>query len=216
MDPVQLKHIEGAALFYPCCGSDFDTPLKLFASAVEAFYFVDVHRPRRLAAPLPGLERIPRRRSTAGQRFRHQESGNEFDLYQWQCRGEEAFEEVQKIGVFFHRGDTLANGEGSSGVPWLGRDWLTRILSKLVPHGFLVTDGSNLPPDGPPQLGLFHGNRTIGPEAVTNAQSFEFAGRILSCVWYAGERYGPTLVWQAAERGHNDRTSPDNRSRYGA
>jgi len=107
MDPAQLKHIEGAALFYPCCGRDFDTPIKLFASAVEAFYFVDVHTPRRLADPLPGLERLHRKGSTVGQRFRHQESGNEFDLYRWQCRGEEAFEKIQKIGVFFHRGDTL-------------------------------------------------------------------------------------------------------------
>jgi hypothetical protein len=128
MDPVQLKDIEGAALFYPCCGGDLQTPIQLFASAVGAFYFVDVNRPRR---------------------------------------------------------------------------------------GFLVTHGSNLPQDGPPQFGSFHGNHTIGAEAVLKAQAFEFAGRSLRCVGYAGERYGPTLVWQAAERENHDGSS-DTRSRYGA
>ena len=131
-------------------------------------------------------------------RFRHRISGNEFDLYRWGRRGEDAFEDIPRLGVFFHRGDTLANGEGSSGVPWLGSEWLTHILVKLVPGGFLVTDGSNSPTDGPSEFRAFHGNQTIGSRAVDEAKPFEFRGRFLSCVGYAGERYGPTLIWRAA------------------
>ena len=100
--------------------------------------------------------------------------------------------------MFFHRGDTLANGEGSSGVPWLGREWLTKILTKLVPGGFLVTDGSNCPMDGPKALSAFHADGSIGSRAVNEAKAFEFGGRLLSCVGYTGDRYGPTLVWHAA------------------
>jgi hypothetical protein len=125
-------------------------------------------------------------------------SGNEFDLHRWARRGEEALAEIPRLGVFFHRGDTLAHGEGSSGVPWLGCDWLTQIAAKLVPGGFLVTDGSNCPTDGPKELSAFYANRTLGPRAVNEAKSFEFAGRFLSCVGYAGERYGPTLIWRIA------------------
>ena len=60
-----------------------------------------------------------------------------------------------------------------SGVPWLGREWLAEeSLAKLVPGGFLVTDGSNRPIDGPEALSGFHGNRTIGRGAVVNAKAF--------------------------------------------
>jgi len=81
-------------------------------------------------------------------------------------------------------------------VPWLGRTWLTTILARLVRGGFLVTDGSNRPPDGPPELSRFPGNTDIGAQAARKVRPFEFAGRSLSCVGYAGERYGPTLVWR--------------------
>jgi hypothetical protein len=81
-------------------------------------------------------------------------------------------------------------------VPWLGRTWLTTIVARLVRGGFLVTDGSNRPPVGPAELSRFHGNPGIGAQAFREARAFEFAGRSLSCVGYAGERYGPTLVWR--------------------
>lgn len=198
IDPTQLQPIAGSALLYPCCGEDLGTPMRLFASAVSAFHFADIRRPRRPTGSDAELLRVLQRRPVAHDQFRDRASGNEFDLYRWEQRGEDVFTEVHPLGVFFHRGDTLANGEGSSGVPWLGREWLTKILGKLVHGGFLVTDGSNRSEDGPPQLSDFHANREIGVRAVRMTRAFEFAGRSLSCVGYAGDRYGPTLIWQAA------------------
>jgi hypothetical protein len=165
---------------------------------VSAFYFVDVIRPRRPRSEHAELLPVQRMRVPGYDRFRNRSNGNEFDVYRLEQRGEDGFVEIPRLGVFFHRGDTLAKGEGSSGVPWLGREWLTSILGKLVPGGFLVTDGSNLPSNGPSELGAFHDDRTIGARAVWEAQSFEFAGRVLECVGYAGDRNGPTLVWRAA------------------
>ena len=197
MNPAQLQLIEGAALFYPCCGQDLETPIRLFASAIAEFHFADVRRPRRLGHAVADPLSVQGGRITGRDRFRDRASRAEFDVYRLERRGEDAFAEIRPLGVFFHRGDTLAKGEGSSGVPWLGREWLGKILGTLVPGGFVVTDGSNRPMDGPPELSEFHGNREIGARAVGQARPFELAGRTLSCVGYAGERRGPTLIWQA-------------------
>ena len=50
-DSLQLQPIEGTALFYPCCGQDLETPIRLFASVAAAFYFVDIRKPSRLRGP---------------------------------------------------------------------------------------------------------------------------------------------------------------------
>lgn len=197
IDPDHLRAIEGTALFYPCCGDDLGVPVRLFSPVVAAFYFVDVRRPRRSSVPETDLIPISRTHSPGCGRFQDRVTGNQFDLCRWKARGEDAFADVERLGVFFHRGDTLANGEGSSGVPWLGREWLTKILGKLVPGGLLVTDGSNCPTDGPQELSQFQLDRTVGSKAATRTKSFEFSGRLLSCIGYVGERYGPTLIWKA-------------------
>jgi hypothetical protein len=196
IDPTHLERIRGTTLFYPCCGRDLGVPIQLFGSVVSAFYFVDVAGPRHRRAQDDGLIPLVRGRSAGPRRYRHRTSGSEFELHLLQKRGEEVFPDIPNLGVFFHRGDTLADGEGSSGVPWLGGAWLVTIFRTLVPGGLLVTDGSNCPVDGPPELRAFHGDRTLGPRAARKARPFEFAGRRLACVGYAGERYGPTLVWR--------------------
>jgi len=198
LNPIDTDAIRGTALFYPCCGRDVDTPVRLFAHAVTAFYFVDqqtVGRPSPRQLP---VVQLPRDRSPELERYVDRASQNKFEVHRWKCRGEEAFARLPNLGVFFHRGDTLADGEGSSGVPWLGSAWLTMILSKIVSGGFLVTDGSNCPSDGPAELRMFHGQQGLEARAVAQAQPFAFAGRHLSCVGYAGERYGPTLIWRVS------------------
>ncbi len=196
LDAAALHEVRGTALFYPCCGDDLEAPVGLFASVVGGFYFADIRPPRRLRIREVGAIPLRRDPATDVERYRHRASSNEFELHRWTLPGEDAFARLPSLGVFSHRGDTLADGEGSSGVPWLGRAWLTTILARLVRGGFLVTDGSNRPPDGPAELSRFHGNPRIEAQAVREARPFEFAGRLLTCVGYAGDRYGPTLVWR--------------------
>lgn len=193
-----LTDISGTALFYPCCGRDLELPLRLFASVISNFYFVDIRRP-----PRPQLVDIanPAPRSylrSGGEAFLHLSVHNEFRIHRWKSRGEEALSEIPKLGVFFHRGDTLANGEGSSGVPWLGRALFSIVLAKLVPGGLVVTDGSNRGRDGPRQLAQFHRNAQIKGGAVDAAFPFYYQDRRFTCLAYVGEKYGPTLIWRVA------------------
>ena len=60
-----LAAVEDTALFYPCSGNDWQAPIRLFAPAVTAFWFVDrayfpLSRPADTARPLlhrwPGYE----------------------------------------------------------------------------------------------------------------------------------------------------------------
>jgi hypothetical protein len=90
------------------------------------------------------------------------------------------------------------NGEGSSGVLWLGGELFSRVLELLVPSGLVVTDGSNPGPGGPESLSQFYLNRKIRDGAVLEAVQFEYQGREFECVGYVGEKYGPTLVWRGA------------------
>ena len=62
----------------------------------------------------------------------------------------------------------------------------------------MVTDGSNPGPDGPKPLSAFYHDRNIGHRAMEKAVSFGPQGRRFTCIGYAGEKNGPTLIWQAA------------------
>jgi hypothetical protein len=199
LEPDVLKGIAGTALFYPCCGQDLELSIRLFASAVSDFYFVDIRRPRR-----PELHDIAQfkstvRRSSAGaDTFVHLASEHEFRLHRWQRCGEDVLQELPKLGVFFFRGDNPVDGEGSSGVLWLGGELFWHILALLVPGGLVVTDGSNPGPYGPKHLSDFYHNRDIRDRATSAAAPFDYRGRRFTCVGYAGEKNGPTLIWQVA------------------
>ena len=61
--PDALGAIVDTGLFYPCCGQDLGAPIRLFASAVSDFYFVDIRKPRRpdihaVARPKPSDRQI--------------------------------------------------------------------------------------------------------------------------------------------------------------
>lgn len=107
-------------------------------------------------------------------------------------------DELPELGVFFFRGDNPVEGENSSCVLWLGGDLFSRVLTRLVVGGLVVTDGSNPGPNGPKRLGDFYHNRMVGSAASSVALPFDYGGRKFTCVGYAGEKNGPTLIWQVA------------------
>jgi hypothetical protein len=165
---------------------------------VSDFYFVDTKN-----TPRPELREsvrlnLPVHQPRNPDVYVHLRSGHNFRVHRRQQRGEEALHDLPKLGVFFFRGDSPVDGEGSSGVLWLGGDLFSRVLRLLISGGIVVTDGSNCTPDGPKHLSDFHGNRNIGQAAKAAAAAFEYGGRHFTCVSYAGERYGPTLVWRVA------------------
>ena len=82
--------------------------------------------------------------------YRHLPTRREITVIRKRGFGRFTFrEEVEDIGVFFHRGDS--QGEGGSDDNWLAPYWIGMILGKLVDGGLIVTDGSNhgsYPPKG--------------------------------------------------------------------
>ncbi len=191
--------VRNTALFYPCSGNDLDVPIRLLAPAVSDFFFVDIRKPRR--PTLAGFaHQILRPRNFGGPDiFVHDESGREFRLHRIQHRAEEFLDELPEIGVFFFRGDYPVDGEGSSGILWLGSTLFSRVLRLLIPGGLVITDGSNPGPGGPRPLSDFYRDRKIGEAAASTARTFQFEGRSVRCVGYAGEKNGPTLVWQVEQ-----------------
>ncbi len=106
-----------------------------------------------------------------------------------------------ELGVFFYRGDSP--GEGGSGNVWLHREKIAAISARLVDGGLLITDGSQHDRSGRARryepLWHYHDHRTdLAPaEIVASLPPIEDeAGRTLTCIGFAGYRYGPTLIWQ--------------------
>lgn len=123
--------------------------------------------------------------------------------------------EISALGVFYYRGDS---DEGGSATHWLTiRRWnnlrsrrrtlrkgalIFEVLDKLVDGGLLVTDGSMCKGFNNPykELQRFHSNCDIGSQAVEEVQPFtDPMGRTFRCIGYAGECYGPTLIWQVSQ-----------------
>ena len=184
--------------FYPCCGQDLGVPIRLFASAVSDFYFVDTRKPRR-----PDIHDVARLKASDrpidhADAFVHLASGRDFRLHRKQDRAEAVLNALPKLGVFFFRGDNPVDGEGSSGILWLGGDLFSQVLKLLIPCGLVVTDGSKPGPHGPKPLSGFYHDRNIGHRAMEKAVPFEYQGRRFTCIGYAGEKNGPTLIWQVA------------------
>jgi hypothetical protein len=195
MDPGVLEPLRRTALFYPCSGNDLELPILLFSSAISDFYFVDLRRPRLPRGGMAQLRRHSRNEAIPDE-FEDVGTGNQFRVHRRQHDAEAFLDEVPDLGVFFFRGDNPVQGEGSSGILWLGGALFSRILGKLVPGGLVVTDGSNPGPNGPESLSAFYHQRNKGPEVKQQATPFTYAGREFSCLAFVGQRYGPTLVWQ--------------------
>lgn len=140
--------------------------------------------------------------------YRHLPSGRTIQIKRRRGYGFSAFRnDIRQIGVFFYRGDS--QGEGGSGNLWLKPDHINEICAKLIDGGLLVTDGSQQSKWTKPApnseywpLAQFHGGRPRpkDPEEILRGTRpfTDSKGRTFTCVGYAGERYGPTLIWRVA------------------
>lgn len=212
-----LTRMPRGSLFYPSAGRDIETPIAMFHAHVERFWFVDTTYDTEDTRSLPRLpdqfQVVDEKSLTASgttirrhERFELQvfsrkvvtrDSGRTFDVGFCRGRGYDAFrslivEPVRTLSVFFHRGDSA--GEGGSGFNWLKRKRLKNVLSVLPANGLVCSDGSV----SIPELSEFHRKLEVGSEARMDAKPFSFQGREFNCVGYAGERYGPTLIWQVS------------------
>lgn len=136
--------------------------------------------------------------------YEHIASGRQIRVHRRRGYGFSALRyEMQSIGVFFYRGDSY--GEGGSGNLWLHQDHVYEICDKLIDGGLLVTDGSNRGAFTSKKHYDYHqfdGHRGLDvntdPEKyIRSVAGFtDNRGNTFSCIGYAGQRYGPTMIWQ--------------------
>jgi hypothetical protein len=137
--------------------------------------------------------------------YRHLPTGRRIKVRRRRGYGFSAFrQEIRQIGVFFYRGDSL--GEGGSGNLWLDPKHVHELCGKLIDGGLIATDGSQRKKwRNWTRSGAYHQFSRFGSdecrlspeELVKSAKPFADPwGRVFRCVGYAGQRYGPTLVWQ--------------------
>jgi len=211
-------------LFYPSAGKDWNAPVRAFFPAVREFWFVDVayflsndpadrsepalsgnadfkfERFELSGPPTAGLER---RAGADGRNYPYLEPCTRTEYYRDHTTneslvlhlrrgyGQRSIERVPNIGVFFHRGDSP--GESGSNVYWLSRRWVQHWLGRLPDAGLVATDGSLAQCR---QLRRFHRSNTTPAEAFQQSAPFTKWGRRWTCVGWAGQRNGPTLIWQ--------------------
>ena len=208
--PDAVRGLSGGALFYPSAGADLEIPLHAFRPWISDFWFVDQsyavenqYGPRDLLEDVR-LEEVNGVTLRSGSPYRiairHEtyrtENGRTFTIHACRGRGYDAFRSLirgngRKLSVFFHRGDSPA--EGGSNFYWLGRKRLVNVLQQLEAGGLVVSDGS---------LALKHFRRSIAEEAspdLSSIKSFEAKGYRFECVGYLGHRYGPTIVWKTSQ-----------------
>lgn len=155
-------------------------------------------------------------------------TGTIITIHRCRRRGPSAMRaHITNLGVFFYRG---TNSESSS-TNWLyasrthiqnKRHQMTwELLQNLKDGGLIVADGSDgkvacwIYKESPYQpFGLYTGDDHIQANAATHSNLFtDGFGHTFRCVGYAGERNGPTLVWQVKKRSPNgDRENSANSS----
>jgi hypothetical protein len=212
-----LRQLRARTLFYPSAGQDTVDPVEHFAPWVNEFWFVDrayrCDSSKRFPGRLPSGFRLTdsARSVVTGRTIENDEAfeivmrtdtlefkrGGSITVRWCAGRGYDLFRmaflvPAKPLSIFFHRGDSP--GDGGSNFYWLGRKRLRNVLQTLEPRGLIVSDGS-IAVRG---FSKFHREEGVGPAAATRAEPFVAAGRLLTCLGYLGERYGPTLVWQVS------------------
>lgn len=130
--------------------------------------------------------------------YQHTHSGRIVRIHRRRGFGFCAFKKyIPSLGVFFYRCDSP--GDGGSGNLWLIPVRIRSILNKLRSGGFIVTDGSQhgLSKHGEDEELWKYRWTQDGEEAMTSVKAFkDKQGNTFTCVGYAGQGYGPTLIWK--------------------
>ena len=214
-----LEPLQAGTLFYPSAGYDIATPIEIFSSRLNNFWFIDtiyggepLLREDSDYRPIPGQsrEKIKTGRTLKKhepfeikiyqETYERKQDQRRITVHQCKGRGYDAFRTLRtllksqqtQLSVFFYRGDSPTTGEGGSGFYWLKKPRLKDILEVLEDYGLIISDGSN----AIRELSTFHRSSGVESAAQERVQPFTFANRLFECVGYLGERYGPTLVWQ--------------------
>jgi hypothetical protein len=150
LDHCILEHLQGTALFYPCCGDDLLLPITTFSPFVSDFWFVDLayfsqylldkQQPvlsekdgytfldKQVRLPAISEEDCRAHEKVHEQppyilteRYCHLGSERRICVHRHLRRGPSALrKEIDRLGVFFYRGDS----EEGSGTLWLTvREW---------------------------------------------------------------------------------------------
>lgn len=194
---------ERRVLFYPCCGDDLEPPVHYFWDEIDEFWFVDKRIPRlqQSLAEEIGLEVNQRLRRAIRHILKPQtrvecycaiDRDNSKRIYCISADAEEIFPKMNRIDVFFYRGDS--QGEGGSNIYWLDK-YIQEILRKMPPKGYIVTDGSNCKDKSLEPLRRFHRSKDVN---IGSLKTFEAYGRRFQFVRRLDDRYGPTLVWEVS------------------
>jgi hypothetical protein len=207
------------ALFHPCCGPDIVQSVRYFAGSVERIDACDIW-PQLLGCmeSQVGFHRS----SAIAHRFEVELSRGDIhsardspeitpravgELIEGSCTlpdrtiplvrihrydAVEALRQVDSFSIFFFRRDGPTEGEGSSGIPFLGDTLFERVLTKLSPDGLVVTDGAGMGGQAA-QSALWTAPREPDPVG----RCFESFGRRFRCVRVLSRDRTPTLVWQS-------------------
>ncbi|MCR4292391.1 MAG: hypothetical protein NUV76_05890 [Candidatus Kuenenia sp.] len=199
-------------LFYPSSGTDLRIPVETFLPWISDFWFVD-HRYdfnkalreflkyEFINQNIYSANGITIRKKEAfevkilSRTFRRKNNNKIFRIHKCCGRGYDTFrrlikDEKKLVSFFFYRGDSF--GDGGSGFYWLRTTGvLKNVLESLENNGLIITDGSNAD-----KHFKFENKDYSWQKAIEEEYSFRLYDRNFKCIGYAGERYGPTLIWQ--------------------
>ena len=128
------------------------------------------------------------------------QDGRKITVYGHQQDGLVKFMTLDKIAVFFLRGDS--EGEGGSGQEWFQESIFKLVLDKLVDGGLIVTDGSSRNPKEfktAKWKALWENSKTNKKDNPQKPEDFYFYDRKFSCIDRCGHRYGPVYVWKVVK-----------------
>lgn len=123
--------------------------------------------------------------------------GRKINIYRHRQDGLVKFMELDKIAVFFLRGDSL--GEGGSGQKWFQPKIFDLIINKIIDGGFIVTDGSGVDyetVDNVPWKPLWKRDGESWDAILNQPIDFTYENRKFTCIGECGYRYGKVYLWK--------------------
>lgn len=204
-------------LFHPCCASNLTISAGRFGREVDLIHAADIRPPsfrraRRYGRFIeqrctpyrytvePGARGIHSVRNLSDRTtpdegylregYLRLDGRLDFPLRFHQYDAVEALRLIPSIDVFYFSGDHPHDGEGSSGIPFLGTTLFRRVVERLVPNGLVVTDGAGM--HGPAEQEFLWNYWQSMPVPT---QRFSAFGRTFRFVETLGDAEDRVLVW---------------------